>query len=134
MRRIKPGGVPTTYSQEIMDKTYDYIDNFDTKYNQAIPSVAGLSRVIGKCRYTIYQWARHEEKEMKDALEALSAKQEEILLTKGLTNDFNPSVTKMCLTRHGYTDRVKNELSGVDGNPIEVDQTWTVNVVGVGDT
>jgi hypothetical protein len=126
-------GRPTNYDDSILDEALKYIDNFEAD-GHAIPTVAGLAMSINRARSTIYKWASEDDKGMDDVLDRLLEKQEEVLLTKGLTNEFNPGVTKMVLAKHGYSDRLQSEVSGVDGSAIEVDQTWTVNVVGVGDS
>lgn len=98
-------GRPTDYSQEILDQSRDYII-FYKKHGDMIPSVAGLSSYLGIARSTIYDWASQEDKkEFSDILQHLLSEQERILLNKGLNGQFNPSITKLALGKHGYTDK-----------------------------
>jgi hypothetical protein len=55
----------------------------------------------------------------------IAEKQERELLNNGLSGDFNYSITKMMLSKHGYSDATKQELSGPSGGaiPIEIKRT-----------
>lgn len=101
---------PTDYSDAILEATREYIDG-----NAVVPTVAGLSRHLGIARSTIYDWASQEDKkEFSDIIESLLSKQEEELIAKGLSGQFNPTITKLILTKHGYSDqqKVDQTLSG----------------------
>lgn len=96
---------PTDYSKEILDKTKDYITNY-REYGDTIPSVASLSNFLNIARSTIYDWASQEDKkEFSDILEKLLSEQEKSLLNNGLNGKFNSTITKLILTKHGYTDK-----------------------------
>ena len=97
---------PTKYSQEIMVKTLDYMDNFNTGYGDEIPSVAGLAVALGVCRDTLYDWSRQDEKsEFSYMLKRLNTQQRTVLLNNGLNGKFNSQITKLVLSKHGYQDR-----------------------------
>lgn len=115
-----PAGRPTDYSDEICRKARQYLQHFE-QYGDAIPSVAGLAVFLKIARSTIYEWAKEEDKcEFSDILQEILAKQEAILLTKGLKNEFNPSITKVILGKHGYSDKVEQEVSGPAGAPLSI--------------
>ena len=44
----------------------------------------------------------------------MAALQERKLLSNGLTNEFNASITKLLLTKHGYTDKVENTNTNIE--------------------
>ena len=97
-------GRPTVYSEEILTKTRDYIVNYE-KFDDAIPSIAGLAVVLGISRETIYDWASQEEKkEFSYILADILSNQERILINKGLKGEFNSNITKLVLGKHGYKD------------------------------
>jgi hypothetical protein len=113
----KKHGRITSFTPELKEKILDYVENY-AKYGHKVPSVSGLSRVIGKERCTLYYWASDEHNDftgMREILDTLSAEQEVELINKGLGGDFNPAITKMLLIRHhGYSDAV--DLSSKDGS------------------
>lgn len=119
MADSKASGRPTTYNDEILVKTQEYIQGGYVKDKQLIPSVAGLSIVLGVGRQTIYDWASYEgNEEFSYTLELLGSTQECKLLNGGLGGEFNPTITKLALGNHGYSE---NKSGGEDGAapPIE---------------
>lgn len=101
-------GRPTKYTPELVEKAEAYVTAYDS-HGDAIPSISGLSRVIGVSRETIHTWAKDPEKgEFSDTLKDLSEEQQRVLLNKGLTGDFNSAITKLALHNHGYSERVVN--------------------------
>jgi hypothetical protein len=120
-------GRPTTYSEEMLDEAEAYLTNYELIHEHAIPSVAGLCQVIGRARSTVYKWAGEEGKEeFSDMLDRINEKQQVVLFSEGLKGNFNAALAKLALTKHGYSD--KQELSGNEGGPIEVDQSWEIRV------
>ena len=99
-----PGGHPTTYTDEISEKTKEYIECCP----DALPSVAGLAVYLGVSRSTVYKW-KDEQQEFSDILEQLLSTQERLLLNNGLTGDFNATITKLVLSKHGYTEKQEIE-------------------------
>lgn len=105
------GGRPTDYSGEILTKTADYIVNYEQK-GDAVPSVAGLSIELGIARSTIYEWAKDEnKKEFSDMLGAILSTQERKLLGKGLKGEFNATIVKLMLAKHGYVEKTEQDLT-----------------------
>lgn len=115
-------GRPSVYSPEILAQTLDYIREYES-HGDMIPSIAGLSAVLGFSRVTIHTWRNHDDKpEFNEAIEALLAKQERILINKGLVSEFNSVITKLALAKHGYHDKVDNTLGGGE-KPLETKHT-----------
>lgn len=118
-----PGGRPTKYNDEALATAIEYVEEHKTKYDDEIPSVAGLSCVLGVARDTIYQWGRDDNnKEFSDTLKELQSKQETVLWNKGLNGKFNPTIAKLALSNHGYHDKVDTNQH----NTGQVDLKWTV--------
>lgn len=121
-----PGGRPTEYTQETIDAAWEYVNGGWQKVEGAvIPSLVGMCRVINRGKSTIYDWAKDPEKEFSDIVQALNELQEEILANKGLVGDFNASITKLIMTKHGYSDKqevqqtTKLSLSGISDEELE---------------
>ena len=118
-----PGGRPTKYNQGILDKTADYIANYQ-KYGDAIPTAQGLTLILDVSDETISNWGKHKNKrEFFGLLEKLKRKQHQALVNGGITGDFNSNITKLVLTKHGYSDRQDNTHAGPLGGPIKVEKT-----------
>lgn len=107
---------PTVYSDEVLEKASDYIENY-AEYGDAVPTVAGMACEIGVSRETLYAWAKDVEKpEFSDILMRVMENQERKLVNGGLSGGFNPAITKMMLTKHGYSDKTDIDHSSKDGS------------------
>jgi len=112
--KVMPAGRPTKYSQEIIDQSSDYLDNFKES-GDVIPSIEGLSEHLNISRTCIYDWKTHEDKEeFSYILEKILAKQGRILINSGLKGEFNSAITKLALGKHGYHET--HDLKSSDGS------------------
>ncbi len=104
---------PTKYTPEMIEKAQDYADNFtEAPYNELIPSIAGLALALGLSRSTVYDWSNQKEKtEISYIVKQLMQKQEILLFSAGLTGNYNASITKLMLTKHGYNDKVDTDVT-----------------------
>lgn len=98
-----PGGRPTDYSEEKLRIAIDYAENFKEAYDDAIPSIAGLACALGVAKSTVYLW-KGEYPEFSDALNRISTAQERHTLNGGVTGVFNPTISKLILHNHGYSE------------------------------
>jgi hypothetical protein len=81
-----------------------------------VPSIAGLACVLGITRETCRAWGNDPEKaEFSAILLELAQRQERELLNNGLAGNFNAPITKMMLTKHGYSDKVETDHTSSDG-------------------
>ena len=94
---------PKTLTSEVKAKALNYINNFKS-YGDAVPSLVGLCRVINRSRHTLYNWAG-DDSEFLDILEAINENQELVMLNKSLTGEYNATIAKLLLGKHGYTDK-----------------------------
>ena len=70
-------GRPTEYSQEVLDKTYDYLNRAWIEAKDEIPTIAGLALFLKISRDTIYDWSSQEDKkEFSDIVKNILSEQE----------------------------------------------------------
>ena len=106
----------TLYNDEIVQKARDYVVGY-AEFGDLVPSIAGLACALGITRETCYAWARDENKAVfSDILDELMQRQERGLLNGGLGGEFNSSISKMMLTKHGYSDKVETDIKSSDGS------------------
>ncbi len=123
-------GSHTLYTSQTMPLACDYLRHYE-ELGDVIPSLAGLACALGVSKRTITNWVKEEEKEdFARLVDAIRAKQERILLTKGLTGDFNSGIVKLLLSGHGHVERQAQEISGPDGGAIET--KWSVTIKAPG--
>ena len=103
-------GRPTLYTDDMLVKAQDYIDNCP----DVVHTVVGLCLYIGVAKSTAYRWAEEGNAVFKDILDTVSEKQEQKLIGSGLINEFNSAITKMMLTKHGYTDKTETVNTNID--------------------
>ena len=108
------GGRPTKYNNEILDKARHYLDNYQ-ELGDPIPSLAGLAQELEINKETAWAWGKDKNKsKFSKVLKELKQAQERALLAGGLNSSLNTTITKMCLTKHGYTDNPQqNQASGI---------------------
>ena len=123
-----PAGRPTKYTPAIAKKARDYNENYQEKYGDVIPSIVGMADALELSRSTLYLWAEDKEHEFSDILERCNVKQEKILINKGLIGDFQSSMAKLLLVKHGYHDKQETALTGPGGQPL-LPKTLTVTPV-----
>tara|TARA_R110000796_G_scaffold237928_1_gene358133 strand:+ start:547 stop:915 length:369 start_codon:yes stop_codon:yes gene_type:complete len=99
------GGRPTSYSEEKLAIAIDYLENFN-EFEDVVPTVAGLALALDVVKSTVYLWASLEEnEEFSDTLEKIQQAQEHRLVSKGLSGEFNSTITKLMLSNHGYSEK-----------------------------
>lgn len=75
-----------------------------------MPQMAQLAYQLGCARSSLYVWAKEHE-EFSDILERLMALQEFTLISNGLNSNYNSTITKLILTKHGYNDKVETDIT-----------------------
>jgi len=108
-------GRPSKYTPELVAEAKRYLDQY-AEEGDMIPSVAGLAVLLGVRRETCHVWAKEEGKEeFSNILGEILAKQERVLINKGLSGEFNSNITKLVLGKHGYHDKTDNTHGGAVG-------------------
>ena len=107
-------GPPSKYNDEILKEAENYIENH-ADFGDAVPSVTGLARAIKIHKSTLYAWSQDEEKsQLSDMLEEILEEQERMLLSGGLLGDMNPTIVKLMLTKHGYSDKIEQRTETIE--------------------
>ncbi|MBK28631.1 MAG: hypothetical protein CMO77_07330 [Verrucomicrobiales bacterium] len=123
-----PAGRPTSYSDDMLQQAAEYVDKGWREEGDVMPMIESLSVVLGVARSTIYKWAE-EKPEFSDILDALMAVQAKELWNRGLVGDYNSTMAKLALTKHGYSDKSQSEVSGINGRPVEIEQDVVFRIV-----
>lgn len=122
-------GRPTLYSEEMLTKAREYIescqdkeveregrgDSVIYKIQAKLPTRGGLARYLGVARSTLYEWAEQHQ-DFSDIMEELGSEQEDRLINNGLSGDYNPTIAKVLLTKHGYREGI--EQTGLEGKDL----------------
>ena len=123
-----PAGRPTKLTPAVIETSKDYLDNYET-YGDVIPSMAGLSDAINVAISTVHLWATKEGTEFSELAKQIHNRQGKVLCNGGLKGDYNASIAKLMLTKHGYSD--KQELTGNDGEKL-IPDGFIINHVSAG--
>lgn len=127
-----PAGRPTIYNEGILLKTKEYIDSCKDGYEVIerpavkegkhignedhriakvrIPTIEGLAVFLDVNKTTVYAW-RKEYEEFSNLIDLLLAKQADMLISNGLTGEYNTVIAKVLLTKHGYRDALDTDLT-----------------------
>jgi AraC-like DNA-binding protein len=105
------GGRPTKLTQDIIDQAIEYLDNNDALGPAALlPTIERLSLILKVHRDTLYEWAA-TDKRFSDIFERLKASQADKLLQNGLANRWNPTITKLILSKHDYVEKKNTDIT-----------------------
>lgn len=108
---------PTDCTPELIELARTYVEGGYKEAGDLIPSIVGMASFLGVARSSINLWAKDNRSEQfSDIFEQCSEKQEQSLLNGGLGGDFNPAITKMILTKHGYSDKLEQAHTSPDGS------------------
>lgn len=109
-------GRPTKLDDDMIEKANAYAFEYEN-FQDEVPTAAGLARMLGVAKSTVYLWAETDEG-FSDALETIKSEQERVLVSKGLNSSFNSTITKLLLTNHGYSDKQQVTHSAGDDAPV----------------
>ncbi len=107
-------GRPSKFAESLA-KAKEYLMGGYETVGDVIPSVAGLACYLGVSRKTVYNYGEQSE-EFLHTLDGIGAMQENKLINKGLTGDFNSAITKLMLANHGYSDKQQVDHQSSDGS------------------
>lgn len=111
---------PTKLTPEAREKIAEYLR--ECVENNRVPTAARLAVNLDVSKKTLYNWADKDE-ELLHTLEQLQSIQEATLIDGSLENKLNPTISKLMLANHGYSDvqkidqTLKGEVQFVNGVP-----------------
>ena len=105
------GGRPAIVIDDaLLAKANDYLLGGYEAQEEVCPTVCGLACYLGLSKRVIYE-LRDRSDEFMHTLEAIQSKQETLLMAKGLTGDFNATITKLLLSsNHGHSEKTTSEV------------------------
>jgi len=110
------------YNKKLLAKCQEYIDKWvEDKHGgtEVIPTLVGLQLYIGISETLYYDWMKHERKKpFLEFTRRVMQMQKKELSNKGITGEFNPNITKLLLTKHGFVDKKEQKLTDGDGNAL----------------
>jgi hypothetical protein len=117
----KPGQ-PTKLTVEMLAKAQEYIDQAKDNHevvgenrptviwNVKLPTIEGLANYLGVNRDSLYQWEK-DSAEFSDILTRVRNEQAERLINNSLAGNYNPVISKLLLSKHGYVEKSEQDIS-----------------------
>ncbi len=114
------------FGEDILNKTREYIDKcvdewytqvktegkdsttVDNKLKVRLPSIEGLAFYLCIARVTVYDWEK-KFPEFAALVNQIRNIQADRLINNGLSGDYNSTIAKVILTKHGYVDKTETE-------------------------
>lgn len=103
--------------EDAVEKRYKKkpIVRYEVKRYIKLPNIGGLAVHLKVTRPTLYDWAR-EHSDFSYIMERLQSIQEERLINGGISGSYNPTISKVILTKHGYREGIDQTTNDKDLN------------------
>ena len=121
-----PAGRPTEYTEDIVTRSKEYLalcedheiekgnpDRPIFKTKVKLPTIEGLAVYLKINKTTIYEWEKIHE-EFSNVIDELRQEQADRLVNNGLSGDYNPTIAKVLLTKHGYREGIDQTTNDKD--------------------
>lgn len=116
-----PGGRPTAYNTTYLDKVKEYMKACPDK----VPSLCGFAMTLDVCESTLKKWKALSVKDLDPdkypqfdeflhLLDKLMDLQKITALNGGVSGDWNSTIAKLVLTKHGYSDKTETKHEGLE--------------------
>ena len=96
-------GRPTKYNPELQEEADTYVYRLE-ELGHVVPSRVGLCCFLGIDKTTSYEWEKIYP-EFSHTLKTVETLQEHSTLNGGLSGTLNPTIVKLVLANHGYSDK-----------------------------
>ena len=110
----RPVGRPTALTEEVLKTARNYLKNYES-LGHVVPSVVGLCVLVRASQTSMYRWCDEkktdDQRELWDILKEIKTAQHLALTNKGLAGDTNSVITKLMLTKHGYSDKQESNVN-----------------------
>ncbi len=105
-------GRPKIYTPELLERAKRYLVDYQDG-GEVCPTVAGLADALDIHRDTVYSWSKEDDKQdFSDIVAKVLICQEKLLVGKGLKGEFNSTIAKLLLAKHGYKDETDITTKG----------------------
>jgi len=104
---------PTKYTEDTPKQVLEYLGQWMNE--DAVPSIEGLADFLDVNKTTLYEWD-NKHPEFSNVLDKVRNKQARILFNGSLKGDLNASISKLMLTKHGYSDKQQTDSVSSDGS------------------
>jgi hypothetical protein len=102
---------PTDYTPELLEKAKQY-KTIWKDLGDAVPSVVGLCVYLEISKAIAYVWIKDEDKkEFLDILDEIATNQERELINGSIKGQFNSTISKLMMTKHGYSDKQETDVT-----------------------
>ncbi len=120
-----PGGRPTKYKPEFVEKVDEYIQqSLKRGQTEELPTQEGLAIYLGVVVETLKNWGK-KHPEFLVALRLVQTYQKRELINRGLKGTYNPTITKLILSsNHGLKERsdVTSDDERIERPPLTIEQ------------
>lgn len=106
----KPQGRPTKLTDDVLRSAREYLEENGSFASQLIVTIEGLSLHLHISKETLYRWETEDE-DFRDVLGELRQLQANRLIQYGLNNKYNPTITKLLLSKHGYIEKKEQDIT-----------------------
>ena len=120
------------YTKKDLKEALYYYENYEL-LGDVIPQIAGLAIHLGRCVNTIKNWSKVEGNEaFLTVVRKIDTNQERCLINGSLKGDLNPTISKLILNNHGYSDKqeIQQEIKTtgyvVQTEPLSISQWETM--------
>ena len=92
--------------------------NYRTKLNVNIPTIEGLALELDVHKDTIYEWEKIHQ-DFSDVVTRIRNTQAVRLVNMGLSGQYNHTVAKVLLSKHGYSEKHEQDISVTENQVIK---------------
>lgn len=104
-------GRPSKITDELIAEAWEYIDSCNNIGTHVLlPTVERLAITINVSRDTLYEWAKTND-DFSDILGRLGELQADKLMQNSLLNRYNPTISKLLLSKHGYIEQSAKDIT-----------------------
>ncbi|MDH2304992.1 DNA-packaging protein [Providencia rettgeri] len=108
-------GCPSKLTDDLIAKAKEYLYGGYESLGDVVPSVAGLACYLEISRKSAYNYSEQSE-EFLHIVEGILSLQENKLINGGLKGDFNASIAKLMLAKHGYSEKQEVDHKSSDNS------------------
>lgn len=120
---INVGGRPTKYGKGVITKAVKYLEKCSAE--KKTPFLEEFALQLGISEKTLTNWSTTHE-DFTETYQMIKTVQKLDLKRRALANKIVPVIARLLLSaEHDVVERIKKEVSGVDGGAIQVEQTFS---------